>query len=162
MAWSHFPHKGRSSISNHVVRAVGHQSSYTGQGLETSRDPKTWWNKQQQIWTQANDSCSPVNPGQRPSCSRCRSLVIFVAVAIPINCDDLHTIIASLQKGLLSPPHPVQFSGGSPGMSSKQINHGKVIVHKDLKHGQDYEVVMVGVPRTPTEFLEAARLVGHP
>ena len=35
-------------------------------------------------------------------------------------------------------------------------------MHTDLKHGQDYEVVMVGVPRTPTEFLEAVRLVGHP
>ena len=84
----------------------------------------------------------------------------FVAVAIPINCDDLHAIIASLQKGSKPTSRTVQ-RGWSRDVF-KANNHGKVIVHKDLKHGQDYEVVMVGVPRTPTEFLEAARLVGHP
>ena len=84
----------------------------------------------------------------------------FVAVAIPLNCDNLHTIIASLPKGAKATSRTVQrvFSRDV----FKANHHGKVLVHQELKHGQDYEVVMVGVPRTPTEFIEAARLVGHP
>ena len=76
MVWSHFPQRKKRHIQPRCASGW-HQSSYTGQGLETLRDPKIWWSKQQQILTQANDSCSPANPGPRPSCSRCRSLVIL-------------------------------------------------------------------------------------
>lgn len=67
---------------------------------------------------------------------------------------------ASLPKG--SKPTSRTIQRGFSRDVFKANHHGKVVVHQGLEHGQDFDVVMVGVPRTPSEFVEAVRLVGHP
>ena len=84
----------------------------------------------------------------------------FVAVAIPLNCDSLPALIATLPKGSKSTSRLVK--RGFSRDVFKAEHCGKILIHQDLKHGLDYEVVMVGVPRSPTEFLKAATQVGHP
>jgi hypothetical protein len=38
----------------------------------------------------------------------------------------------------------------------------QVLIHQDLRHGQDFEQITVGVPRDPIEFMKEAQKVGHP
>jgi len=100
--------------------------------LPIDKGPKIWWSIQQQPLTQAS---------------------AFAVVAIPIHGDDLHTIIPFLQR--VPSPHPGQFSGGFSRDVFKANNHGKVIVHKDWKHGQDHE--MCGSPGMSSKQITMAK-----
>ena len=84
----------------------------------------------------------------------------FVQVAVPINCDNLQSLIASLPKGAKPTSRVVQ--RGFCRDAFRAAHGDRMVVHPDLRNGQDYETVSVGVPRNPTEFMRAAQQVGHP
>jgi len=83
-----------------------------------------------------------------------------VNVAVPINCDNLQSLIASLPKGAKPTSRSVQ--RGFCRDAFRAAHGDRMVVHPDLCNGQDYETVSVGVPRNPTEFMRAAQQVGHP
>ena len=84
----------------------------------------------------------------------------FVQVAVPINCDNLQPVIASLPKG--AKPTSRVLQRGFCRDAFKAAHGGRMVIHADLRNGQDYEIVSVGVPRNPTDFMRAAQQVGHP
>ena len=84
----------------------------------------------------------------------------FVAVAVPLNCDNLHTLVASLPKGAKPTSRVVQRGFSRDALKA---SHGdKVLIHQDLRHGQDFKLGTVGVRRNPTEFMMEAQRIGHP
>ena len=84
----------------------------------------------------------------------------YVALAVPLNCNDVQTLVSTLPKGS-KPTSRVLQRGFSRDVHL--ATYGKrVLIHKELLQGQDHEVILVGVPRSPTEFMAAAQKVGHP
>ena len=84
----------------------------------------------------------------------------YVALAVPLNCNNVQTLVSTLPKGS-KPTSRVLQRGFSRDVHL--ATYGKrVLIHKDLLQGQDHEVILVGVPRSPTEFMAAAQKVGHP
>ena len=84
----------------------------------------------------------------------------YIALAVPLNCNSVHTLITSLPKGA-KPTSRAVHRGFSRDVHLATYGN-QTIIQQDLLHGQDYEVIMVGVPRNPTEFMAAAQKAGHP
>ena len=72
----------------------------------------------------------------------------------------MHTLIASLTKG--AKPTSRALHRGFVRDVHLATDGNQTFIQQDLRHGQDYEVIMVEVPRNPSEFMAAAQKAGHP
>ena len=84
----------------------------------------------------------------------------YETIVIPLNCDNLQSMISTLPKGTKITSRVVQRGFSRDALRTAFGN--KVLIHQDLRHGQDFERITVGVPRDPIEFMKEAQNAGHP
>ena len=84
----------------------------------------------------------------------------YTTIVIPLNCDNLQSMLSTLPKGAKTTSRVVQRGFSRDALRATFGN--QVLIHQDLRHGQDFEQITVGVPRDPIEFMKEAQKVGHP
>ena len=84
----------------------------------------------------------------------------YAATVIPLNCDNSQSMFSELPKGAKNTSRVVQRGFSRDALRAAFGN--QVLIHQDLRHGQDFERITVGVPRDPIEFMKEAQNAGHP
>ena len=84
----------------------------------------------------------------------------YATIVIPLNCDNSQSMFSKLPKGAKTTSRVVQQGFSRDALRAAFGN--QVLIHQDLRHGQDFEQITVGVPRDPIEFMKEAQKVGHP
>ena len=72
----------------------------------------------------------------------------YTTIVIPLNCDNLQSMLSTLPKGAKTTSRVVQRGFSRDALRATVGNH--ILIHQDLHHGQHFELVTVGVPETPS------------